>query len=116
MLAARTLPAPLQRPQTPFQAQSGPMTQVPGSTARQRARMARRAYRVNHPDRRRAHEAVRRALVRGELVRGTCRCGAFGAVAHHPDYAEPLTVTWMCFEHHLGEHRFLRWLRTVGWA
>ena len=66
-----------------------------------------RAWQLKHPERRAAHEAVRRALLRGELVRQPCEdCGAIHTVdAHHEDYSRPLEVTWLCRRHHMARHR-----------
>ncbi len=34
---------------------------------------------------------------RGRLVPQACQgCGAEAAEKHHPDYAKPLTVIWLC--------------------
>lgn len=64
-------------------------------------------WQQQHPERRRAHEAVRRAILRGELVRQPCEdCGATVTVdAHHDDYSRPLEVTWLCRLHHVRRHR-----------
>lgn len=57
-----------------------------------------------HVDARRAHRLVARALRDGSLTRGKCWCGSLRVEAHHPDYAEPLTVIWLCRRHHLELH------------
>ena len=57
------------------------------------------AWRQANPKARSAHEAVRRALRVGRLVRpDTCSaCGkACTPQAHHEDYARPLDVAWLC--------------------
>lgn len=70
-------------------------------------REARRADYAANPEREAAHRAVRDALAAGTLVRPSeCQnCGARpekGAdgraqiEAHHPDYARPLDVEWLC--------------------
>lgn len=66
-----------------------------------------------------AHRAVRLALLDGRLRRPTAceRCGEVPAPsgttplarthkidAHHPDYAEPLRVEWLCCRCHRVEH------------
>jgi hypothetical protein len=51
-----------------------------------------------------ARNEVRKALLRGDLVRQPCeRCGKPGH-AHHDDYQRPLDVRWLCRKHHLEEH------------
>lgn len=55
--------------------------------------------------RRRARRAVRVAVRRGLLARSACqRCGATPAQAHHPDYARPLDVEWLCVPCHADAH------------
>ncbi len=52
-----------------------------------------------------AHEAVRRAVIAGTLVRKPCEVCAYPtAQAHHPDYAAPLYVVWLCSVHHYLVH------------
>ena len=56
-----------------------------------------------------AHEAVRQALLRGELRRGQCEvCGSFRVDAHHDDYSLPLAVRFFCRLHHQAHHASLR--------
>lgn len=50
-----------------------------------------------------ARRAVADALARGEIFRGSCHCGKLG-FAHHADYSKPLDITWLCHQHHYGEH------------
>ena len=66
-----------------------------------------RAWQLRFPEKRRAHEAVRQALLKGVLVKQPCaECGATHNVdGHHPDYAQPLVVTWLCRRHHAARHR-----------
>ncbi len=62
-----------------------------------------------------AHQAVGRAIARGDLVRQPCEeCAGEPrwpylalqpAVAHHDDYSKPLDVRWLCREHHYAFHR-----------
>jgi transposase-like protein len=54
-----------------------------------------------------AYEYVRKALKEGTLKRpGVCSvCGASGnIVQHHPNYARPLHVRWVCQSCHLKIH------------
>lgn len=66
-----------------------------------------RAWQLRFPEKRRAHEAVRQALLKGILVKGVCQdCGSADHVdAHHDNYARPLEVTWLCRRHHMARHR-----------
>jgi len=62
------------------------------------------AWRMAHPDRRKAHNAVWAALRAGKIVKLPCWvCGA-KAEAHHPDYSSPLDVVWLCRAHHMQAH------------
>lgn len=60
------------------------------------------------PDQRRKDSARSYAntyLRRGLLQRQPCReCGAANAEMHHPDYAKPIDVIWLCRECHLALH------------
>jgi hypothetical protein len=43
---------------------------------------------------------------RGILAPQPCaRCGNEDAEKHHPDYALPLAVEWLCRDCHMDEHR-----------
>lgn len=55
-----------------------------------------------------AHEAVRKAILRGTIVRKSCvRCGSEKSVAHHDDYERKLDVTWLCQPCHKQRHKEL---------
>lgn len=70
----------------------------------ERGRAARPA-RNSDPVKRRARNVVARALKSGMLHRGPCaECGLWNTEAHHGDYSQPLTVTWLCRKHHLARH------------
>lgn len=44
-------------------------------------------------------------LRRGKIKREPCKaCGSSESQMHHPDYAKPLLVEWMCRPCHLREH------------
>lgn len=46
------------------------------------------------------------ALSKGDVGREPCLfCGSEQAEAHHHDYAQPLSVTWLCKRHHALIHR-----------
>jgi hypothetical protein len=57
-----------------------------------------------NPERRKAQQAVRRAVLAGQIEKWPCmECGA-EAEAHHPDYSNPLAVVWLCKIHHRAAH------------
>lgn len=66
-----------------------------------------RKWKQDNLEKKRAHDAVRKALVRGKLQRLPCeRCGATKRVhAHHDDYAKRLEVKWLCPLHHKERHQ-----------
>jgi hypothetical protein len=48
---------------------------------------------------------VARAVKSGRLVKLPClMCGSTEVEAHHPSYALPLAVTWLCKDHHNEVH------------
>jgi DNA-binding transcriptional regulator YiaG len=54
-----------------------------------------------------ARRLVTIALRNGWVERQPCEiCGDIPTDAHHDDYAEPLTVRWLCEAHHQDQHRF----------
>lgn len=68
-------------------------------------------WKWNHAnmDARRAHSAVRGALRKGLLKRGSCEvCGSFRVDGHHDDYGKPLEVRWLCRKHHRAFHASLK--------
>jgi hypothetical protein len=44
------------------------------------------------------------AKKRGRIKPEPCQCGAPGEEMHHPDYAKPLEVVWMCRPCHVHLH------------
>jgi hypothetical protein len=62
--------------------------------------------RERHPEKHRARQALQAAVKAGRIVKGPCaRCGSSERVhGHHPDYARPLEVTWLCPPCHRKEH------------
>jgi hypothetical protein len=59
-------------------------------------------------DKRRAqcHNAVARAIRKGELVPKNCeRCESEKTIAHHEDYNKPLDVMWLCQPCHKQRHK-----------
>lgn len=69
-----------------------------------------KAYKQRHPQRIAAHDAVRRALRSGRLIRETCQlCGIRRTHAHHHRGYAPehhLDVVWLCPAHHRAVHPF----------
>jgi len=66
---------------------------------------AQARWRATHPQARRAHVLVRAAVRKGTLVKQPCEdCGDPNSEAHHPNYAEPLRVVWLCRQHHKRRH------------
>lgn len=64
-----------------------------------------RRYRQENPKRYKCNTAVNNALKRGKLVKLPCWvCGRQNVEAHHPDYDAPLSVVWLCAEHHKEIH------------
>lgn len=66
-----------------------------------------RGYIAEHPNRRRANNAVSNAVRDGRLTKPQAcwHCGSTrGVVAHHPDYSRPLAVSWMCQACHKRTH------------
>lgn len=68
----------------------------------------RLAWIKRNPEKRKAHEIVCAAIAAGTLVRQPCEVCGETAEAHHPDYAEPLKVEWLCPKHHKARHRELQ--------
>jgi len=67
-----------------------------------------RAWREEDRRRQKAHNAVRRAIVRGDLQKFPCvRCGSPQSIAHHENYDKPLDVMWLCQPCHKQRHREL---------
>lgn len=64
-----------------------------------------RLYRLNNPEKVRAHKAVYRAVRKGILKKSTCEvCGTDKVHAHHNNYDLPLKVNWLCPVHHKAIH------------
>jgi len=65
-----------------------------------------KVYRAKYPERRKAEQAVERAIKKGTLIRQPCEvCGDPRAQAHHDDYSKPLIIRWLCDKHHKNLHR-----------
>ncbi len=52
------------------------------------------------------HNAVTRAVRKGELIRQPCeRCACVKSYAHHESYDHPLVVVWLCQPCHKQRHK-----------
>lgn len=66
-------------------------------------------FREQFPEKRKAHQAVERALKNGTLTKQPCSvCGNAKSESHHEDYTKPLDVIWFCRQHHAMHHEKLR--------
>jgi hypothetical protein len=64
------------------------------------------AWRKADKRRMKCHNAVKRAIKAGTLVRQPCvRCGNEKSLAHHEDYDFPLDVMWLCQPCHKQRHK-----------
>lgn len=62
-------------------------------------------YKTDFPGRRKAYALVQYAIRKGDLVKLPCFiCGEEKTEAHHPDYSAPLSVVWLCTQHHKDTH------------
>jgi hypothetical protein len=58
-----------------------------------------------HRSKQKARAAVGHALRDGRMVKAPCFvCGSPDSQAHHPDYAKPLDVQWLCRDCHEHTH------------
>jgi hypothetical protein len=68
-----------------------------------------RLWRADDKRRQSSHNAVAKAIKKGDLVRSPCiRCGEEKSVAHHEDYDKPLEVMWLCQPCHKQRHKELK--------
>jgi hypothetical protein len=83
-------------------------------TPEERKERKRQHWHKLDPEKRLARRMVRQAIKDRRLVRGPCIvCGKIDYTeAHHTDYAKPLDVQWLCYEHHLEAHG--KTLRKIG--
>ena len=68
-------------------------------------------YRLDHPEKTKAHDILNHAVRAGKLERpDTCEdCSKKRKVhGHHEDYDKPLEVDWLCQACHIELHRLLR--------
>ena len=73
------------------------------------ANRGKKEWLLRNAEKRRAHNALAKAVSKGEINRLPCFvCGREDAEAHHPDYSAPLIVTWLCSTHHAQLHKEAR--------
>lgn len=66
---------------------------------------ANQAYRKKNKDKFSAQNKVNNAIRNGKLQKQPCFiCGSMDVQAHHHDYSKPLSVIWLCEDHHLWMH------------
>jgi len=61
-----------------------------------------------HQDRRAAHIIFGNAVKYGRVIRQPCVICGKKADGHHPDYAKPLEVIWLCRKHHVEAHKLAK--------
>lgn len=62
----------------------------------------------NHPDRKKAQQILRKAVMNGFVKKQLCWVCGENAEAHHPDYSSPLDVVWLCSSHHKQAHALVK--------
>ena len=71
-----------------------------------------RAYRERNRKKFRAHNAINKAVLRGKIqpwpVCAMPDCLVTKVHGHHADYDAPLSVTWLCDDHHKEAHRIAK--------
>jgi len=66
----------------------------------------KKIQRKRYPERVKARDLVRDAILSGRLIRGVCEvCGDPKTDGHHDDYSKPLEVRWLCPTHHREFHK-----------
>lgn len=69
----------------------------------------RAKYEDNNKEKMIAWNIVDRERASGRLVSLPCFvCGDIDSETHHEDYAKPLSITWLCKDHHSERHVELR--------
>jgi hypothetical protein len=72
----------------------------------EKANKRSRRWEVSNKEKKRAHDAVARAIKSGKLSRQPCSvCSRTDDVeGHHEDYTKVLEVVWLCPQHHNDVH------------
>lgn len=56
-----------------------------------------------------ARRKLRDAVKTGAIVKTACfTCGELKVEAHHADYSMPLSVIWLCKQHHMAAHALVK--------
>ena len=72
-----------------------------------------RKWRIENPEKIKAHRKVYGALRNGTLFKKPCEvCGEIKVSAHHDDYNKPLKIKWLCKIHHTLDDKMRRKLST----
>jgi hypothetical protein len=73
---------------------------------RESVRKAKNKWRENNLIKRAVHVITGNAIRDGKIKKGPCEvCGSDERIhAHHDDYAQPLSVRWLCAKHHEEWH------------
>jgi hypothetical protein len=66
--------------------------------------LSHQKYIAKNRDKVNARARLHYALKKGYVKRQPCEVCGKKAEAHHPDYARPLDVNWLCRAHHVEEH------------
>jgi hypothetical protein len=80
-------------------------------------RRQKQQWSVNNKAKRYATVLVRRAIIKGNMIRpGKCeKCENTKRIhAHHEDYSKPLDVNWLCQECHGERHREINEKKRTG--
>ena len=75
---------------------------------REKAKVIQARWRSQFPNRKNAQQVLRRAVLKGVVMPQPCLMCGDKAEAHHPDYDNPLGVTWLCSSHHKQTHALAR--------
>jgi len=60
-----------------------------------------------------AEKVIQELIRKGRVKRLPCAiCGEKNTVAHHPDYAKPVEVVFLCYSHHRNLHYGKRVIHT----
>lgn len=63
-------------------------------------------FAARYPLKAECHKIFARAKARKKIVPKPCEvCGETKVHGHHPDYAKPLDVMWLCIDHHAEWHK-----------
>lgn len=76
----------------------------------EKVRALKKKWIEENKSKRAAHYLLSNAIRDGKIKRGVCQiCSCEKVEGHHYDYTRPLNVIWLCNEHHVKIHWWLRW-------